>query len=76
MSLIVSYVCWLSLTVFPSAKYLLHVSHCLLWFLAVSNCLSGPIELLHVSHCLLLLLAVFDCLSAPIGFLHVSYCLP
>ena len=51
MSLTIFYGYWLSLTVSPIAMDLLHVSHCLLWFLAVSQCLSGPIKLLHFSHC-------------------------
>ena len=63
MTLTASHCCWLSLTVSPSAKELLHVSQYLLMLLAVSHCLSGPIELHHVSHCLLCLLAMSHCLS-------------
>ena len=63
MSLTVSHCCWLSLTVFPSAMELLHVSYCLLVLLAVYHCLSGVMELLHISHCLPCLLAVSHYLS-------------
>ena len=42
----------MSLTVSSSSMELLHVSHCLLWFLAVSHYLSGHKEMLHVSHSL------------------------
>ena len=62
MSLTVSYVCWLSLTVSPSAMELQHISHSLPWYLAVYNYLSSPMNLLHVYHCLSLLLAVPHCL--------------
>ena len=58
MSLTVSYGCWLTLTVSPSAMELIHVYHRLLSLLTVSHCLSGPMELLNVSHFLLWLLAV------------------
>ena len=68
MSLTVSYYCWLSLTVCPSALELLHVSNCLLWFMAVSHCLSGPMDLQHISHCLYWFLAVSQCLSLAIDF--------
>ena len=53
MSIIVSYVYWLSITVSPSTFEFLHVSHYLLCFLAVSHCLYGHMEMLHVSHSLL-----------------------
>ena len=39
MSLTVTYSCCLSLTVYPNAMDLAHASHCLLWLLAVFNCL-------------------------------------
>ena len=39
MCLTVPYIRWLSLTVLPSAIELLHISHCLLWLLALSHCL-------------------------------------
>ena len=51
MSLTVSYDLWLSLTVSTIAIELLHASYYLPWLLAVSHCLSSPMELLHVSHC-------------------------
>ena len=75
MSLIVSHYCFQSLTVSSSAKGLLHVSPCVLWLLAASNCLYGPIELLHVSYCLQWFLALFDCLSGIMKLLYVSHCL-
>ena len=76
MSLILSHDCWLSLTVSPSAKELLHFSHYLPWFQAISYCLCGPRELLHVSHCLLCLLALSHRLSGPMQGLRVSHCVP
>ena len=55
----------MSITVSSSTIGLLHVhvSHFLLWLLAVFHCLCYPMELLHVSNCLLWLLAVSHCLS-------------
>ena len=64
MSLSVSYGCCigcLSLSLWSNGVYTC-LSHSLVWLLAVSHCLSCPIELLHVSHCLLWLLAVSNCL--------------
>ena len=75
MSLTVSYGCWLSFTVSPSVIELLHVSHRLVWLLAFSHCLSGPIELLHVYHCLLWLLTVSHSLLRPMELLHVPHIL-
>ena len=53
MSPSVPFVCWLSLTISPSAMKLLHISHCFLWLLALPNFHSILMELLHVSHCIL-----------------------
>ena len=50
MSLTVSHCCWLYLTVSPSAMEFMHVSHYLLWLLAVCHSLYGLMELLYVSH--------------------------
>ena len=44
MSITVSYGYWLYLTVSLRAMELLHVSKCLLWLLAVTHCLTGPME--------------------------------
>ena len=76
LSLTFSYDCYLSLTGFSSSKEVLNVSHCLLWLLAVSQCLSGPTEFLHVSNCQLLLLAVSHYPTSPMELLHVFHCLP
>ena len=73
MSLTIFYGCWLSLTVPLISKELLHFSHCLLWLLFLSNCLSDPMEFLHVSYCLLWLLALSHSLSGPMEYLHVSH---
>ena len=75
MTFIVTNGCWLSLTVSPSALELLHISHCLLWLLAVYHYLSDPMQLVHVSHCALLLLPVSHCLSDPMELLHDFHCL-
>ena len=73
MSFIVSYGCWLSLTVSTSSSELLHVPHCLLLLLIFSYCLSDPMELLHVSYCRLYSLALSHCLSNAMELLHVSH---
>ena len=75
MSVIVSYGCWLSLTVSQCAIDLLHFSYFLLSLLVISHYLSGQMEFVHVSHCLLSLLSISHCLSCPIKLLHVSHCL-
>ena len=76
MSLTVTYCCWLCLTVSSRAMELLHVSHCLLWFMGLSQCLFSPTVFYRVSHCLLLLPAVSHCLSGPKELLHVSQLTP
>ena len=53
MSLTVSYPCWPSLTFSLSSIESVHGSYCLLWLLALCNCLFGSMELLHISHLLL-----------------------
>ena len=60
LSLTVSYGCWLSLTVTPISMKLLHVSDGLLWWLAVSHCLSNRHGF---AGCLILFLMVTGCLS-------------
>ena len=67
----------------------LQVSLCLPCLLAVSYCLSGPMELLHVSHCYSLLLAYSHCpsqchevaaslskLLIVVGFLSLFFTVP
>ena len=75
ISLTVSIGVWVSLTVSTSAMKLLHVFHCLIWLMAVSQCLSRPLELLYFSFSSTWLLAVSHCLSGPMELLHISHCL-
>ena len=77
MSLTVSHGLWPFSHCLSSPMELLHVSHCLLLFLAVSLTVPpSTMELLQVSHCLLLLLAVSHCPYGPMELLHVSHYLP
>ena len=72
MSVTVFYFSWLSVTVCTSAMEFQHISHSLLWLVAVSNYLYGPMELLQVYHCLFQFHGVSACLSqSPLfaGFL-------
>ena len=64
MSLTDSHCCWLSLTV---SMELLHVYNSFPWWLLVSHCLFGPMELLHVSLCC--------SLSLPASPVPLSYCM-
>ena len=68
MSLTVSYGFCLSLDVSLSVMELLHVSHCLPWLLAVSQCISSLKELLHVS----VLYGCWLSLTVPMELLHLS----
>ena len=79
MSFTVSIGCLLSLTVSPSALDLLYFSFSLIWYLAVSHCLSSPMELLHVSHRLFQFYEVAACHSLSLivaGCLSLSLLVP